>query len=194
MPQTAVLAIGLDPRFADLGAMPGLTPERVRAYVEAEMDRVRALGYAVEMRLLAPGEAAEAELEALLGARRFDCVLLGARLREPRAPVVVRADSQPRPSPRARGAHRLQCRRPPTRPKRLGAGLRRNRAEERLTRRNCARGRGEGGARLRVERSRTADERAAAKIEAQQAMGVARYADPDALADAAGRVVAVRQP
>jgi hypothetical protein len=83
MPQTAVLAIGLDPRLADFSAMPGLTPALVRAYVEAEIDRVRALGYAVEMRLLAPGDAAEAELEALLGARRFDCVLIGAGLREP---------------------------------------------------------------------------------------------------------------
>ena len=56
MPPTAVLAIGLDPRFADFSAMPHLTPALVRAYVEAEIARVRELGFDVETRLIAPGE------------------------------------------------------------------------------------------------------------------------------------------
>ena len=66
---TAVLAIGLDPCFADFSTMPQLTPELVRAYIEAEIARVRELGFDVEPRLIAPGEEAEAEIEAALRAR-----------------------------------------------------------------------------------------------------------------------------
>jgi hypothetical protein len=80
---TAVLAIGLDPRFADFSAMPHLTPELVRAYIEAEIARVRELGYDVETCLIAPGEAAEAEIEVTLRTRSFACVVIGAGLREP---------------------------------------------------------------------------------------------------------------
>ena len=83
MAQTAVLAIGLDPRFADFSAMPGLTPELIRAYIEAEIGRVRDQGFEVESRLIAPDGSAEAEIEAALRARRFACVIIGAGLREP---------------------------------------------------------------------------------------------------------------
>ena len=83
MTPTAVLAIGLDPRFADVSAMPQLTPELIRAHIEAEIARVRELGVEVETRLIAPGEAAEAEIEAALRARRFACVVIGAGLRQP---------------------------------------------------------------------------------------------------------------
>ncbi len=83
MTPTAVLAIGLDPRFADFSAMPGLTPELIRAYLEAEIGRVRELGFDVETRLIAPGDAAEAEIEAVLRAGSFACVVIGAGLREP---------------------------------------------------------------------------------------------------------------
>src|SRR5579862_4308536 len=83
MATTAVLAIGLDPRFADFSAMPGFTPELVRAYIEAEIARVRASGFEVDARLIAPDATAEAEIEAALRARNFDCVLIGAGLREP---------------------------------------------------------------------------------------------------------------
>ncbi len=78
MTPTAVLAIGLDPRFADFSTMPHLTPELVRAYVEAEIARVREFGFDVETRLIAPGEAAEAEIEVALRARSFACVVIGA--------------------------------------------------------------------------------------------------------------------
>jgi hypothetical protein len=80
---TAVLALGLDPRFADLSAAPQLTPELVRACVEAEIGRVRALGFEVELHLVGPGEAGEAEIEAALRSRRFGCVVIGAGLRGP---------------------------------------------------------------------------------------------------------------
>jgi hypothetical protein len=79
----AVLAIGLDPRFADYSAMPGLTPELVRAYIDVEMERVRDVGYELETCLLAPDGTAEAEIEAALRRRTVACVVIGAGLREP---------------------------------------------------------------------------------------------------------------
>jgi hypothetical protein len=82
MPE-AVLAIGLDPRFADYSAMPQFTPELVRAYIDAEIARVGELGVDVVSCLIAPGAGAAAEIEAALRGRRFACVVIGAGLREP---------------------------------------------------------------------------------------------------------------
>ena len=39
MPLPKVVAIGLDLRFADFTAMPDLTPELIRAYIDAEMSQ-----------------------------------------------------------------------------------------------------------------------------------------------------------
>ena len=83
MAAPAVLAIGLDPRFADYSTMPQFTPELVRAYIEAEVDRVRRAGFEVSTCLLAPDETAEADVEALLRSRSFAYVVIGAGLREP---------------------------------------------------------------------------------------------------------------
>lgn len=82
MANPAVLAIGLDPRFADFSATPHVTPELVTAYIAAEIARVRELGFEVDARLISPGEAGEAEIEAALRTRRFDCVVIGAGLRD----------------------------------------------------------------------------------------------------------------
>ena len=83
MTPPAVLAIGLDPAFADFSDMPQLTPALVRAYVEAEIASVRQSGFDVDLHLVAPGEAAESEIEAALRARDYACVVIGAGLREP---------------------------------------------------------------------------------------------------------------
>jgi hypothetical protein len=79
----AVLAIGLDPQFADFSAMPQFTPELVRAYLDAEIDRVRKTGFDVDACLLAPDETAEADVEAALRHKSYACVVIGAGLREP---------------------------------------------------------------------------------------------------------------
>ena len=57
-----VLALGLDPHFADLTSMPNLTPELVRAFVDSQLERMRALGYEVESCLVDSGQTAEAVL------------------------------------------------------------------------------------------------------------------------------------
>jgi len=83
MTKPTVLAIGLDPRFADYSAMPQLTPELVRAYIEAEINRLREAGFEVDTRLLTRDATAEVDVEAALRSKTFACVVIGAGLREP---------------------------------------------------------------------------------------------------------------
>lgn len=78
-----VLAIGLDPACADLSAMPGLTPELVRAFIDAQLEAMRADGYRVESCLVGAGEAAAQAVERALRAGTFDCVVIGNGLRSP---------------------------------------------------------------------------------------------------------------
>jgi hypothetical protein len=42
----SVLAIELDPTFADLKAFPGLTPELIRSYIDAQIEKLSLSGYA----------------------------------------------------------------------------------------------------------------------------------------------------
>jgi hypothetical protein len=78
-----VLAIGLDPRFADFSQMPGLTPALLQSQIDAQLDRARPLGYTVESCLVDTGETAEEVTRLHLESRTFDCVLFGAGLRAP---------------------------------------------------------------------------------------------------------------
>lgn len=78
-----VLALGLDPAFVELPASPSLTPDLVRAFIESQLDRLRALGYEVVGCLVDLGETAEAVIERCLKSRDFDCVVFGAGLRAP---------------------------------------------------------------------------------------------------------------
>ena len=80
---TTVLALGLDPASVELSASPDLTPELVRAFIDAQLDRLRELGYDVVSCLVNPGATAEAATEQCLRGRAFDCVLIGAGLRAP---------------------------------------------------------------------------------------------------------------
>lgn len=63
--------------------MPGLTPELVRGYIDAQLERIRGLGYEVYSCLVDTGETAEKVLKDVLGGRAYDCVLIGAGLRAP---------------------------------------------------------------------------------------------------------------
>ncbi|MBR1188618.1 hypothetical protein [Bradyrhizobium sp. AUGA SZCCT0160] len=83
MAKKTVLAIGNEPSFVDFNAFPGLTPELVRNFIEAQIEILRALGYDAESCLIDPGETAEAVTVAALKSRHLDCVVIGAGLREP---------------------------------------------------------------------------------------------------------------
>lgn len=83
-----VLALGLDPEFADFKTMPGLTPELIRGFIDAQLERVRALGHDVASCLVDSGASAETVLKDALGKRGYDCVLIGAGLRAPERLVL----------------------------------------------------------------------------------------------------------
>lgn len=78
-----VLALGLDPVFADFSQMPGLTPELVRHFIETQLEGVRALGYGVRSCLVDTGNTAEALVAEFLDEETYDCVMFGAGLRAP---------------------------------------------------------------------------------------------------------------
>jgi hypothetical protein len=78
-----VLALGLDPIFVDLSEFPQFTPEVVRAFIDSQLQRLRALGYEVESCFVDLGDTAEAVATRHLESRKFDCVLIGAGLRTP---------------------------------------------------------------------------------------------------------------
>jgi ribosomal protein S12 methylthiotransferase accessory factor YcaO len=100
MAKKTVLAIGIDPGFADLAAFPQLTPELVRSYIDAQIERLRELGFEVDSCLIDLGETAEAVATMALKSRHFNCIVIGAGLRQPPAGTAfaaVRKDCQPRP-------------------------------------------------------------------------------------------------
>jgi hypothetical protein len=84
MAKKTVLAIGIEPSLVDFSAFPGLTAELVTSYIEAQIERLRAIGYDADSCLIDLGDTAEAVASLALGAKHYDCVVIGAGLREPR--------------------------------------------------------------------------------------------------------------
>ena len=66
MAKKTVLAIGIEPSFVDFGAFPHLTPELISQFIEAQIGRLRALGYEAESCLIDLGETAETVTTAAL--------------------------------------------------------------------------------------------------------------------------------
>ena len=83
MAKKSVLAIGIDPALVDFTALPQFTPEMFRSYIDAQIERVRGMGYDVTSCLIDLGDTAEAVAAEALKSRDFDCVLIGAGLRQP---------------------------------------------------------------------------------------------------------------
>jgi hypothetical protein len=83
MAKKTVLAIGIDPALVDYTALPQFTPEMFRSHIDAQLERVRSMGYDVASCLIDLGDTAEAVAAEALKSRNFDCVLIGAGLRLP---------------------------------------------------------------------------------------------------------------
>ena len=60
MAKKTVLAIGIDPSFVDFSAFLGLTAELVGNHIEAQIERLRSLGYEADSCLIDLGDTAEA--------------------------------------------------------------------------------------------------------------------------------------
>jgi hypothetical protein len=83
MAKKSVLAIGIEPGFADPAAFPQFTSELVHSYIETQIERLRERGLAAESCLIDSGETAEAVATTALRSKHFDCVVIGAGLRQP---------------------------------------------------------------------------------------------------------------
>ncbi len=83
MATKSVLALGIDPAVLDFSKFPGFTAEQFRQFIDAQIDRLRALGFDVTNCLVDLGETAEATTAAALKSKRWDCIVIGAGLREP---------------------------------------------------------------------------------------------------------------
>lgn len=81
----SILIIGFDPSVLDFSspelAPMNLTAEKVFAGTAAELERLRALGYAPEQCFVDLGETAETVVAAKLRAQEYGCVLIGAGIR-----------------------------------------------------------------------------------------------------------------
>jgi len=85
----AVIAIGIDPKYADFSAFPHLTVELVRQYIDAQIDGLRAMGFDAESCWIDRGATAEAAVAAALEAKQYDCIVIGAGLREPQELLLL---------------------------------------------------------------------------------------------------------
>jgi hypothetical protein len=89
MAKKTVLAIGIDPAFVDFTATPQFTPQMFRSYIDAQIERVRGMGYDVTSCLIDLGDTAEAVTAEALKSRAFDGVLIGAGLRQPQERLLL---------------------------------------------------------------------------------------------------------
>lgn len=83
MANKSVLALGIDPAALDFSEFPGFAAEQFRHFIDAQIDRLRALGFDVASCLIDLGETAEATTAAALKSKQWDCVVIGAGLRQP---------------------------------------------------------------------------------------------------------------
>ena len=66
----SVVAIGIDPAFAETSRLGCFSPDLVRSSIAAQLELLRKRGYDVESDLLAPGAAAEQMITGALAARK----------------------------------------------------------------------------------------------------------------------------
>ena len=89
MAKKSILAIGLDPAFVDLTEFPNLTPELVRHYIDAQIEPLRTAGFDARSCLIDLGDTAEGVITKALEEQSFDCVVIGAGLREPKPRLLL---------------------------------------------------------------------------------------------------------
>jgi hypothetical protein len=81
-----VLLVGYDPEavdFSDPALPPGMSVEKVRAGIEVALKQFAARGWEGEVGFIRPDETAGPTVERQLGAKSYDCVVIGAGVRLP---------------------------------------------------------------------------------------------------------------
>ena len=76
-----VLLVGWNPDVVDYSKWPELTPEKLRAGLEGDRDKMNDLGYEAKLGLINTAETASESVIGLLSEKTYDCVLIGAGVR-----------------------------------------------------------------------------------------------------------------
>jgi hypothetical protein len=76
-----VLLVGWNPDVVDYRKWPELTPEKLRAGLEGDRDKMNTLGYDAKLGLITDAVSASDNLITFLGEKEYDCVLIGAGVR-----------------------------------------------------------------------------------------------------------------
>jgi hypothetical protein len=76
-----VLLVGWNPDVVDYSKWPGLTPEKLRAGLEGDRDKMNTLGYEAKLGLIDNADTASKSVIDLLSEETYDCVLIGAGVR-----------------------------------------------------------------------------------------------------------------
>jgi hypothetical protein len=76
-----VLLVGWNPDVVDYSKWPGLTPEKLRAGLEGDRDKMNTLGYEAKLGLIDNADTASKSVIDLLSEKAYDCVLIGAGVR-----------------------------------------------------------------------------------------------------------------
>jgi hypothetical protein len=79
--KVAVLLFGWNPDVVDYSKWPGLTPQKLRAALEADRNKLQELGFDAELGLITSSESATETVKALLKEKNPECVLIGAGVR-----------------------------------------------------------------------------------------------------------------
>jgi hypothetical protein len=121
-----VMLVGLDPAtvdFSDPALPPGMSAEKIHAGVKVALADMAGRGWQAENCFINPDETAVPAVERRLAEGRYDCVVIGAGVRLPRAGLSgSRPWSTPSTAlPRARPSPSTPARRTPPPPRRAGS-------------------------------------------------------------------------
>ena len=83
---TRVLFVGQEPEtvdFSDPALPPGFNAEKIHAGIAVALRQITERGWHADLCLIRPDETAGPALESRLGAKVYDCVVIGAGVRLP---------------------------------------------------------------------------------------------------------------
>lgn len=76
-----VVLVGWNPEVVDYSKWPELTPEKLRAALEGDRDKLNTLGYEADLLYINDAETAYETVSDALSKTAYDCVLIGAGVR-----------------------------------------------------------------------------------------------------------------
>lgn len=76
-----VALVGWNPEVVDYSKWPELTPEKLRAALEGDRDKLNTLGYEADLLYIYDAETAYETVSDALSKTAYDCVLIGAGVR-----------------------------------------------------------------------------------------------------------------